>query len=141
MREPTLNPLRALVPLACLLTWIGCRKVSIEPRTSLLGTRCSRVEVTQGPPAEYEFMLLIPNKDGSLHWRASSSEPLAFKVEPGKPFTQISWRASRARVESAKQFEISLFLESAGPSPIPVTVRTYPDSHLGLVLGAIPIHF
>lgn len=116
----------------------GCQKVAITPTTSLHSISCWRVEISKGHPIEYEFTLQIPNRDGVLNWSASSPENLPFKVVKSKPYSQISWSVDKARVNSLKNFELDLFLESAGPNPIHVSVPTNPAVHLGSLLGLFP---
>jgi len=143
MNRPALLHARALRTAGLLVLAIlsGCQKATIYATTPLVGTSCWRIEVGQGPAMEYEYTLRLQNKDGSLIWSATSPEPLQFRVLRDKPFTQISWRASQARVKSFRPFEISLFLQSAGPNPIPVSVPTHPKSPFeAFAFGAIPIH-
>ena len=133
------RPFAILLVLSSLGVWnLACSKISVYPTTSLVGTKCSRTSITAEGKTEYEFALWIPNKDGSLLWSATSDEPLRFVVTQGKPSTLITWRASEARVKSFKRFELSLFLASAGPNPIPISVPTYQDVSFGFPPIPIP---
>ena len=118
---------------------IGCTKMHINPITSLGGIHGSRTKYSHPETKDYLFTIEVPNKSGTLLWSATTTEPITFLIIPGKPYTTISWRASEARVNSHKPFEISLFLASSGPDPILVKVPTYRERFM-FGLGPI-IHF
>ena len=116
---------------------LACTKITLYPTTSLMGLRCSRTTLKLDGKTAYEFELRAPNKDGSLVWSAVSEEPIQMTVTQGKPWTLITWRVPEARVKTFKRFELSLFLASAGPNPIKVSVPTYQAAHWGF--PAIPL--
>ena len=117
---------------------LGCTKITIYPTTPLQGTTACRLTVRTEGKTEYEYVLKVPNKDGSLIWSAVSEEPILITIAHGKPSTLISWRVSEARMKSLKRFELSLYLASAGPEPIKVSVPTYQDVNFGFPPIPIP---